>query len=297
MNAFDAAFDLLKRFVIASDNEEFVEGEGNPWHTWDGGGDLEAFEAKLIDTQGGKNIQAGHFTLESPTAQWDDLGSLDEYMDQFVQDAEDLEVLAQNINWMRNADMEHTAGLHVNPSPNPIIHANLQSPYVRQGLYQTRVLPTLIDRMGGVTSDRWNRSNAADRAHAKMQQMAANDYRIMHTNPKPFKGEFTHQELLNTLIDGAGLEFDLDDEQDAFHYTLASDAVDELFDYNRYDNYEKVLPQHIQRGWGALKPSPRIIPIVHTDDLSSEPVAAHRAAMRGPPLHTRESMQMRLNGW
>lgn len=261
MTAFESAFDLLKRFVLGTESDMILEGDD--LEGWD---EATPQDFYLVDTMGGGNVKAGEFTLMPTNDVESDISMLDEILSGYVDGSDDFLQLQRNIRYI----MQGGEALKFNENNYPVIHSSIFRPYSRQRLYQNSVLPTLIDRIGGITSDRAVRSSHADNAHLRMQQMANQDYRLRYENPKPLAGEYTADELFEHLFDSSGLG-EPEDDQDEINLGIARNHVDNLRQYGRYDNYEKVLPRDIMRGWGALKPSPRTIPMVHLDELGGIP--------------------------
>lgn len=262
MTAFDTAFDLLKQFVLATDSDMILDNQD----LFDNDNWERAHDVKLIDTQGGKNIEAGHFTLQNNEA-IDDYHHLDEEMWRLLSSSNDFEDAADTLRWMGSSG--ERGALKFNENRFPEIHASMMPQYRRQRLYQTKVLPTLIDRVGGISSDRWNRSANADKAHRRMQRLANQDYRISYRNPKPFY-HYSVNDLLNMAIEAVDDDdlLDYDWDNDSLNVVRNfKDAAHSFIDYNRYDEYERMDPQYIQRGWGILKPSPRTIPILDLDEI------------------------------
>tara|TARA_Y100000004_G_C8935472_1_gene421843 strand:+ start:297 stop:1160 length:864 start_codon:yes stop_codon:yes gene_type:complete len=262
MTAFDTAFDLLKRFVLATDSDMILDNQD----LFDNDNWERAHDVKLIDTQGGNNIEAGHFTLQNNEA-IDDYHHLDEELWRLISSSNDFQDATDTLRWMGSSG--ERGALKFNENRFPEIHAHMEPKYRRKRLYQTQVLPTLIDRVGGISSDRWNRSANADKAHRRMQRLANQDYRISYRNPKPFY-HYSVKDLLNMAIEAVDDDDLLDYDWDNDSLNVVSDfkeAAHDFMDYNRYDEYERMDPQYIQRGWGVLKPSPRIIPIIDLDEL------------------------------
>lgn len=256
MTAFDTAWSLLKQFVLATDSDMILEGQDLfGYDNWDGQHNL-----KLIDTSR-ENAEAGEFSLQNNEA-IDSSDHLDEVLWNYLMDSENINDVS---DWLMGLALPGSE-LKFNENRFPEIHADMMPRYKRQRLYQTKVLPTLIDRLGGITSDKWRRSRQADKAHQRMQMMANNDYRISHRNPKPMRSLYNVDDLMamaNEVVDD-GINFDSVTPSELEHF---KDATKVFLDYDRYDDYERVPHQYIQRGWGALKPSPRVIPIVDINEL------------------------------
>ena len=281
MTAFDTAFDLLKRFVLATDSDMILDNQD----LFDNDNWERAHDVKLIDTQGGNNIEAGHFTLQNNEA-IDDYHHLDEEMWRLLSSSNDFEDAADTLRWMGSSG--ERGALKFNENRFPEIHAHMEPKYRRKRLYQTQVLPTLIDRVGGISSDRWNRSANADKAHRRMQRLANQDYRLSYRNPKPFY-HYSVNDLLNMAIEAVDEDIDGIDWHDNSLNVVRDfrDAAHSFIDYNRYDEYERMDPQYIQRGWGVLKPSPRTIPILDLDEIGE--------VHQDPSLAFNDRNQRRLN--
>jgi hypothetical protein len=256
MTAFDSAWDLLKRFVLATDSDMILEDQDLFENdNWEGQHNL-----KLIDTSRG-NAEAGEFSLQNNEA-IDSSDHLDEVLWDYLMDSENINDVSDMLMDLGLPGTE----LKFNENRFPEIHATMMPRYKRQRLYQTKVLPTLIDRLGGITSDKWRRSTQADKAHQRMQTMANRDYRISHRNPKPMRSLYNVDDLMamgNEVVEG-GIDFNSLTPIEEDHFKSAANV---FLNYDRYDDYERVPHQYIQRGWGDLKPSPRVIPIVDINEL------------------------------
>ena len=150
----------------------------------------------------------------------------------------------------------------------PIIHGSLGRNYRGQGLYRRLILPTLIDYFGerGVPlgSGRYNRSQAATRAHTALQN--TNDPRITHTLEMPFNADWGEPNMLIEMATQSRLDGNSDFVEDLLSGLpeITFNELSEIQGMSPVDVYERRLGSKIP-GWGDLRLSPRRLPVIEQD--------------------------------
>ena len=173
----------------------------------------------------------------------------------------------------------------------PILHASIKPQYQNKGLYSNLVIPSLVDKLGGVASDIGNRSRNANRAHNSFQRkVIPKGQRIRHIKERPLK-EFDDWAIFDAITQGLsdqGHSYSMDDVDS---YDLYDD-VRSIINAPQWDIYEQRnagigFPYEVgPGGWGDLKPSPRTIPIRFDKERPTPP----------PPPPPSKSSQRRLRG-
>jgi len=174
----------------------------------------------------------------------------------------------------------------------PILHASIKPQYQNKGLYSNLVIPSLVDKLGGVASDIGNRSRNANRAHNSFQRkVIPKGQRIRHIKERPLK-EFDDWAIFDAITQGLsnqGHSYSMDDVDS---YDLYDD-VRSITNAPQWDIYEQrnagiEFPYEVgPGGWGDLKPSPRTIPIRFDKERPTPPP---------PPPPSKSSHQRRLRG-
>lgn len=151
----------------------------------------------------------------------------------------------------------------------PIIHGSLYGGYRGQGLYRKLILPTMIDYLGdfglSMGSGRYNRSQAATRAHTALQNK--NDPRIRHILEKPYDEDWGNPAMILEMATQGRLNSDDDFLHDQLLEALPDKLHRELSgvrDLSPVDIYQQRFGAKIP-GWGDLRLSPRRLPVIEQD--------------------------------
>jgi hypothetical protein len=231
----------------------------------------------LFDTARGK--KAGEFSFSESFGDLDDImmeiayrgdvhDQVDRMMNEFREGDEDSG--QRRFNIMAEDLMHQIQSQPYTPDQQiPIIHGSLNRGYRGQGLYRKLILPTLIDYLGDsgipMGSGRYNRSQAATRAHTALQNK--NDPRIRHILEKPYDADWGNPAMLIEMATQGTLNSDDDFLHDQLLEALPDKLYRELSNVrglSPVDIYEQRLGAKIPN-WGDLRLSPRRLPVLEQD--------------------------------
>ena len=174
----------------------------------------------LFDTARGK--KAGSFSFSESFGDLDDLmmeiayrGDMHDQVDSMMREfrAGDEDSGQRRFNMMADDLITQIQSQPYTPDQQiPIIHGSLNQGYRGQGLYRKLILPTLIDYLGDsgipMGSGRYNRSQAATRAHTALQNK--NDPRIRHILEKPYDEDWGNPAMIFEMATQGTLNSDDD---------------------------------------------------------------------------------------